>query len=90
MYNSRKASMWQDFCHSQGITRGTTPYQRLFVGQSLWAAIHLADTISGTAACDTIRGAWTAMILFLENLLKSWDLRGFLQFTLFQVVAYEA
>lgn len=41
--------MWQNFCHSQGITRGTTTYQRLFERQCLLTATQLADVISGKA-----------------------------------------
>lgn len=49
--------MWKDFCHSQGVTKGTTTYQRLFEGHSLLEATQLADIISGTAVHDSVIGS---------------------------------
>lgn len=55
------------FLYSQGVIRGTTTYQRLCEGQSLWAATHLADVISVTIAHDAVRGVLAAKILLLEE-----------------------
>lgn len=67
MYNLRRATIWQDFCYSQGVIRGTTIYRRLCEGQSLWAATHLADVILVTAAHDAVRGVLAAKVLLLEE-----------------------
>lgn len=56
--------MWQDFCHSQGVTKGKTTYQRLFEGHSLLAATQSADVISGTAARDAVRGSCLLGLFF--------------------------